>query len=376
MKIERRQKMFHQMLTTMSALALLVLFAPFGIPLFLAAIFAFAMEPYVLLWVKKKNLSRAWIVGIMMFLLIVILLTPVVLSGYRLFYYAQVISETGWKNSSFYAELIALKTHIIDSLNSGFGRFSIDSKWNISETFNRIISQTGQRIMAVASGLVSQLPDILMDLFVFCLSTTFFLLKADKFKLFFYQRELLPQKESRELIHILQRCAYSTLFTNLVVGLIQAFVVAIGSLIFGVGDFTIVFFATFIFSFIPVIGAAPVALLLAAISFVLGQSGAGIGLLVVSVIAGSIDNIVRPYLIGADQDINPIVALLAVIGAVIVFGLPGLFLGPFILGVAVKIVGEFSLQAFQNPPILVKVEDAAKPENAKLGIYQGPPTAL
>ena len=114
---------------------------------------------------------------------------------------------------------------------------------------------------------------------------------------------------------------------------------ALGSSIFGFHEFFLIFVVTFILSFIPVIGAAPVSFVLAITAFVIGQSGNGIGLLVVTGIAGSIDNIIKPYVFSArEEGAHPIMSLIGIIGSIIVFGLPGLLLGPLLLQLGTELL--------------------------------------
>ena len=60
---------------------------------------------------------------------------------------------------------------------------------------------------------------------------------------------------------------------------------------------------------------------------------AAIGLAIYSLILISItvEYIFRPMLIAKKGKMHPIVALLGVMGGIIVFGIPGLILGPFLL---------------------------------------------
>jgi predicted PurR-regulated permease PerM len=52
---------------------------------------------------------------------------------------------------------------------------------------------------------------------------------------------------------------------------------------------------------------------------------------VVSIISGVADNIVRPYLTGQGEvQIHGFITFLAIIGGVLVMGLPGLFVGPLL----------------------------------------------
>lgn len=67
--------------------------------------------------------------------------------------------------------------------------------------------------------------------------------------------------------------------------------------------------------------------------FVQGNTGWGIFLLVVSLVAITVDNFVRPILIRRGADLPLLLILGGVIGGLIAFGLIGIFLGPTILAV-------------------------------------------
>jgi predicted PurR-regulated permease PerM len=139
---------------------------------------------------------------------------------------------------------------------------------------------------------------------------------------------------------VVQKSSYSTLVASAAIGALQASIVAFGGLIFGFKEFFLLFVVTFFTSFIPVIGAAPIAIILAVISLVQGEYLATVGLTVVALVAGSVDNIVKPLVFASasEESLNPIVSLLAIIGAVIVYGLPGLLLGPILTELTLKII--------------------------------------
>ena len=64
-----------------------------------------------------------------------------------------------------------------------------------------------------------------------------------------------------------------------------------------------------------------------------GQPGWGTVLLVITVVAGTIDNVVRPFLIKKGVDLPLLLILSGVIGGLIAFGIVGLFVGPVVLAV-------------------------------------------
>ena len=52
-----------------------------------------------------------------------------------------------------------------------------------------------------------------------------------------------------------------------------------------------------------------------------------------SVVVGTIDNIIRPLVIGSRVELHPLLLLFAVLGGLQVFGLIGIFIGPAIVSV-------------------------------------------
>ena len=63
------------------------------------------------------------------------------------------------------------------------------------------------------------------------------------------------------------------------------------------------------------------------------QTGWGIALLVWSLIVGTMDNVLRPYLIRKGADLPLLLIFSGVIGGLIAFGIIGLFVGPVVLAV-------------------------------------------
>jgi predicted PurR-regulated permease PerM len=67
--------------------------------------------------------------------------------------------------------------------------------------------------------------------------------------------------------------------------------------------------------------------------FVSGDTGPAVVLLLVSLVAMTVDNVIRPVLIRRGADLPLLLILAGVIGGLIAFGLVGIFLGPTILAV-------------------------------------------
>lgn len=83
------------------------------------------------------------------------------------------------------------------------------------------------------------------------------------------------------------------------------------------------------------IGAVPVLILAVIWLFWSGAPGWGVFLIVVTVIAGTLDNVLRPLLIKQGAAELPLLLIfIGVIGGLISLGLIGIFIGPLVLAVA------------------------------------------
>ncbi|MBX3020910.1 MAG: AI-2E family transporter [Bdellovibrionales bacterium] len=327
-------------------LAFAVLFLPFYAEVLLAAIFAFAMEPTLGRLLQKRHMKWRTSVAVILTAMFVALAIPITVVCYKLYAYVVEISKTGFQNTTFYQKILGLKDKLIELANNLMTRFGFSESPDLSSLGSESLGQAANTILTFLTAFVYKVPSILLSLFVFCAALYFFLAEAGPLKRVFQRQKVLSPVESKRFIEILQKSSFNTVVSSVVIAAMQATIVSIGALILGSGDFTVVWVVTFFCSFIPVIGAGPVALALAVGDLLMGQYGTAVGFVVVAVIAGTMDNLARPYLIASgDEDMHPVVSLLAIIGALILFGMPGLFLGPVIASVAFKII-----PALQNEP--------------------------
>jgi predicted PurR-regulated permease PerM len=79
-----------------------------------------------------------------------------------------------------------------------------------------------------------------------------------------------------------------------------------------------------------------------------GATGWGVFLLVCTLVVGTMDNFVRPLLIKRGADLPLLLILAGVIGGLLAFGLVGIFVGPVVLAVAYKLLGDWIAEA--DPP--------------------------
>lgn len=219
----------------------------------------------------------------------------------------------------------ALQT--IHSYAPTFG-ISLDSLQSYAD---QALAKTTSFTLGLFSSIASEVPSLILYGIIVVLSILYFLSQADNIRLWFDRIFEFETEESNKIIRVLTSSSREVFLSNVLTGVIQAALVTIGAAIFSISEWFLIFFITFIASFIPVVGAGPIALILSLYSFATGDNVAGVGMLVISAVSGTADNIIRPYLATLGEvEVPGVVSFLAVLGGVMTMGLPGLFLGPLI----------------------------------------------
>lgn len=318
----------------------LYILSPFFVPIVLGAILAMALSPFVKKFMDR-GMSRKKAINTLTLIIFTIGLVPSILFFVR---GATVVAEL-FNNQGAVDKLIALKEKAMLFLDSHAATFGLSTD-EIHKYLEQILQNIGKFFLDLFSNSLSQIPDLILVSLITFIAIYFFLFEEDKIRNLFDRYFYFSNERADRFIKVLKSSCREVFFSNVLTGIIQSFIVTIGALIFGVGDFFIIFFITFICSFIPVLGAGPVAFVLSLIAFGQGHIVAGIGMLVISIVSGLADNIIRPYLASMGEvEVNGFISFLAVIGGVIVLGLPGLFVGPLlaslVFGVLPIIIEEY-----------------------------------
>ncbi len=301
---------------------------PFLLAIILGGILAMALSPFVDFFILR-GVSRKWSLIIFTALLAVIGFVPVI--GF-LIRGSKILSDM--IHTSTFAQFSLKLTVAISNLIEKFSAvYGIDPSMAQRQVSNLLIYISAQ-LSLIFSQFLSELPLIFMVGAVTILSVYFFLSQSDRTRQLFNRYFYLNEKNGDDFIRMVKLCCREVFFANIITGLVQALIVSAGAYFLNAGDFFLVFFITFVVSFVPVVGAAPVAIVIALICFSDGQSSAAGGMLVIAAVTSVTDNIIRPYLgtLGA-IDVHPFIGLLAVIGGVISFGFPGLFIGPMVASI-------------------------------------------
>lgn len=309
---------------------------PFITPMILAGIFAFGLNDLIEKIKKKTNWRHSRTVLSTLLVGLILFWTPITLAIYRVI--VHISQPQTVETDQILTQVNSLKDFLVNGLHQISAWTGVDLATPAKGVLENILKKTGEIILNFSSQILSQLPAIALASFVFVLLLAFFLLKNKTAKEITLKYTPLSQELTQQLINVFKKSCSLTLFSTLVVGLIQASLIGLASLIFGEGDFWLVLTITFLVSFIPVIGAAPMGYLLAILAFLGDRMGAAAGLAVVATIAGSIDNFLKPLIMSGENNVSPLVGFTCVVGAIIMLGLPGLIIGPVLMNLFMGIV--------------------------------------
>ena len=292
----------------------------------IAAGFLYILSPFISTYMEKYKWSKKKALNIICLILFFLGAVPMSIFGIR---GTKIITEFFSKQS-----VSVLTQNVQDKIYTFIDQLAVSNHIEsdvIKEKLNLFLNTAGSFVFKVFSDMVTQIPDLLLGLLITSLSFYFFILKEDQIRVVFDRYYYFSRDHSNRFISVLKSSCREVFLSNVITGIMQSTIVSVGALFCDLGDFYIVFFLTFVISFIPVIGAAPMAFILAAMAFIEQRTGAGITMSIIGVVTGLADNVVRPYLVSLGEvEVPAFIGFLAVIGGVYVLGLPGLFVGPLL----------------------------------------------
>lgn len=329
MKRELVHKTILLLLVLLISALFLGMIRQFLMPMFMAALFAAILSP-AHRWLTKKLGNRTNLASILI-IAGIILLVLIPLSLFIGVVVAQAVSVsqsiTPWVQSfinepttlttymqklPYYEQILPYRTLIIEKAGLLVGNVS-------TFLINSLSEVTKMTVGAVFSSII-----MLYAMFYF-LTIGETLLK----KILYF----LPLQDSDEqrLLHRFTSVTKATLKGTLIIGALQGTVCGFAFLLAGIQ--APVFWGAMmaVLSIIPAFGTAiiwgPALILLA-----LKGEFLGVGILAVlcGAIAGNLDNIVRPRLVGKDTELHDLLILFGTLGGITMFGILGIIIGPII----------------------------------------------
>lgn len=187
-------------------------------------------------------------------------------------------------------------------------------------------------------GLAADLPSMLLQVFLVCLTCYFMLIDGKRFAAWVANKLPIDPDVRARLSASFRNTAASVILASIVSAAVQAALMLVSFLVLGI---PLAFFAagaTFILAWIPIVGSAPV-WIAATIYTYFHDSGARAAIMLVfGLIIGVSDNFVRPWVLGGRSNLHPLVTLVAIFGGLEMFGFVGVFVGPILMAVLISLL--------------------------------------
>lgn len=301
------------------------LMAPFAITLLTAGIAAILLSPLHRLLSRKLKSSKlsAGVILLAVFILIVgpLATAGVVMVDQALELGRRVVADPNWFNFSrllghpWYQGLPVTIQNTIQSLD-----------------LNLIIRSLADWATNNAANIFKGGADLALKGFIFFLCLYFCLIDREKIKNEMNALSPLKNSVDNNIAARVIETVRGVVFGSLIVSLVQGLLAALGLAIFGVPAWLLLGGLVVIAAQIPMIGTTVI--MLPAVFYLLatGHVAAAIGLLIWSMlIVGTVDNVLKPYVVGGKTKMNSLLILLSMLGGIQLLGPIGLVVGPTIL---------------------------------------------
>ena len=203
--------------------------------------------------------------------------------------------------------------------------------------------RAGEYMATELGAVIRNIVVFVFELFVMLFALFYFLRDGDsmldRFRHFLPFEETMTERmlaEARELI-------FASVTTSLVIAAVQGIICGGAFAIVGLGSPVFWGAVMGFLSLLPVVGAWPVWIPAAIWLFSTGHAVGGVILIAIcGALGATIDNILRPVLLGGRASLNGLLVFISVLGGIAVFGVLGVVLGPIVVATAVGILDVYS----------------------------------
>lgn len=324
---------------------------PFMATLFIAAVIVTAVNP-LHVYLKRRISSKILSSLIMWLTIILLFVIPVTILTWLL-----IKETTGVSNQI--TRIANQLPFFLDTLPERLSPYlPPNSTWqtslsshNFSQITVTLFDRMSSGLIKSATGLLAGLSLLFIHLIIFLFALFYFLFDGEK--LIRYTKSLLPldENQKKELIKKTTDLMQSIIYGLFGAAIAQGSLVGIGMAIVGITN--PIFWGTVAIALapIPYLGVGIVWVPTTLWLFSSGQWGQGVFFLAwCLVFVMNIDNIIKPYLIGARSLLHPFAVMIVIIGGVLTLGFKGLIFGPLLLTLLLAFLHIYQLE-FANKNI-------------------------
>lgn len=335
-------------LLTVFVLVFLVMVRPFLFSMLMGLLLAMLSRPFYNLLVKY-GLGPRTAAGAAVLVILLAIIAP--LAAFAVAAVKQAIGVAYYLSGEGGADLIRSALAAV----SGFRPllWVMENPSELQAKALEFAQSAGAALSRIILLQAAALPDLTIKVLISLLTWFFLLFEGDKFFNWAVGRVSLDPDLRRRLIASFRATAASTVWATSAAAAAQALVVMAGFWLLGVPAVFLAGGATFVFAWIPVLGSLPLCLAGAVYLYFQGSLLKLLLMGVVAVVAGLMDNVVRPIVLKGHGDMHPLLALISIFSGITMFGLLGVIFGPIVAAMLLALINSLpqktEMEAAQRP---------------------------
>jgi len=315
---------------------------PFILAVFLGAILAYVFYPIYRWGAEKLKINKTVVAFLICLIIFIIVIIP------SFFFVKTLIKES---YSLYIIGKQRFSIGIFESCTNSFCNSikELSKDPTVSFYFQEGLKGATNWVIKKSSDFLISLPNILLNLFIVFFTLFYFLKDGGIFVQKISGYLSMQKTKYQQVVKRMKEVVYAVVYGYLFVALIQGALGAIGFLLFGVSSPLFWGIVMAFLALIPYLGTGiiwgPAALYLI-LDGVFQDSNwliyKGIGLLIYGfLIVSSMDNFIKPKIIGTKAKVHPALILLGIFGGIIVLGPIGILAGPLVLSLTSILFEEY-----------------------------------
>ncbi len=335
-KDETYRRAFLSILVILVTIAFVAVMRRFLITLLLAAIFTALLHPSYRRLLKVFKGRRYLTSAITLLLTVLLVVVPLIVFVGVLVAQSLQVSE---RALPWIQDRLSNPSELMRRLEAvPFFEHLRPYREQILTSLGELVRNLGNITVSAVTALTKSTLAIALQLVILIYAMFYFLINGGKALAMIFDHIPLSKRESTQIIEKFVVVTRAALMSTFVVGIIQGSLAGLAFWVVGIGG--AVFWGTLmgVTSMIPAVGATIVWLPASIYLMLNNRVGAGIGLfLFCGLVVGSVDNVLRPRLVGRDTQLHDLIVLLSTLGGIMLLGAIGFIIGPIVAALFITV---------------------------------------
>ena len=329
------RKTFLLFLVAAMSCVMVVLLWSFWLTIVVAAVMAGLLRPFYTRLLVRVNGRAGLAAGITVLLTLLVVIVPLLTAGGIVASQATTITENV---RPIIDKAIDSPTYLDQKLQHlpGYDRFLHPYRSQILMRAGDVVNSIGGFLLLSLSSTTLSTVSFIANFFIALYALFFLLIDGPGMLRAVLDHVPLHADEKALVTERFLSITRATIRGTVVIGLIQGSLAGLAFWVAGISSVAFWTVLMIILSIIPLIGGALIWVPACIVLLAMGEVGKALLLaLFCSLVVGSVDNVLRPWLVGRDTKMHDLVILFSTMGGLLVIGPLGFIVGPVLAGLCI-----------------------------------------